>query len=668
MTTHLQGETTFLTSLWRITRADGTNFFFTDHDVDVTFEGDLYESSVGYNRTAVSNQVGLSVDNLDVSGFLDSSALTDTELRAGLFDFADVRISIVNFVDLANGAIKIRKGKLGEIVYNDSGFFQTELRGLTQAYSQQIVELYEPECRADLGDARCKVTLFADVVLRTTTYAVGDAVRTSALLEGVPDATLLVPGDVDEDDVSGNNAIGTLGTEAVQQTAVSIVGAGALEFTPTASDDPSQAFVSYPDIAAYTIGANDFTIEAHVRLKNLVTPSSNPNLHTIASQSINTSNNRAWIFRIDTTANNISMFFSDDGTSVSPAMSVAGNFTWVADTNYHVACTRDASNDVRLFVDGVQVGSTTPVTFAIHNSSSPLWLGKNISAGFGDQPLDGFIDDFRFVNGFAVYTAGFTPPAVPHPVGPAALISGLVTTDFDDVFYTCTVAGLTAGVQPAYDPVVSNTTVDGTATFTAVESFVRAGTVSLVTDNRIFSLTFDHGGDTREVADWFKYGALKWDTGNNIGLAMEVKQNEPSNTTGITTLAVDDTNTISRAAGSFATDGFVAGMSITTTGFTDVANNGSFTVQTVNALTLDIVETTLVAEVGTGDEVIVSDERLTLFLSMPFPIQVGDTFSVYAGCDKRLTTCIDKFANVTNFRGEPYVPGQDAFLAIETSR
>jgi hypothetical protein len=39
--------------------------------------------------------------------------------------------------------------------------FRAELRGLSQALSQQIVELYTPDCRADLGDARCKVNLAA---------------------------------------------------------------------------------------------------------------------------------------------------------------------------------------------------------------------------------------------------------------------------------------------------------------------------------------------------------------------------------------------------------------------------------------------------------------------------------------------------------------------------
>ncbi len=49
-----------------------------------------------------------------------------------------------------------------------------------------------------------------------------------------------------------------------------------------------------------------------------------------------------------------------------------------------------------------------------------------------------------------------------------------------------------------------------------------------------------------------------------------------------------------------------------------------------------------------------------LWETMPFDIALGDTFSVTAGCDKSLATCRDRFNNVPNFRGFPYIPGNDA--------
>ena len=49
----------------------------------------------------------------------------------------------------------------------------------------------------------------------------------------------------------------------------------------------------------------------------------------------------------------------------------------------------------------------------------------------------------------------------------------------------------------------------------------------------------------------------------------------------------------------------------------------------------------------------------TLALPMLSAISAGHTFSVIAGCQKRLTDCVTKFSNVLNFQGEPHLPGID---------
>jgi len=343
LATHLASEVTTIATIWRIIREDATEFYFTDHDKNIVFEGNTYLAAVGYNRTAVESRVGLAVDNLDVEGFLESTALTEGELRAGLFDFAEVRVSVVNWDDLSQGALKMRRGRFGEVKYSDDGTFSTELRGLAQAYSQQIVETYQPECRVDLGDAKCMILLTPPAVARNTAFILGQRVRAASELELIPDPTLLVPADTNANDTSINLATGTVGSEAQQQTTLSIIGAGALEFTPTITDDPSASFVSYPDISAYSIGSNEFTIEAHVRLKALTSASGDPNLHVVASQYTHAGDERAWFLRINTTTNELQFFLSDDGTFVSPALTIVGAFTWVAATNYHIAVTRDAT-------------------------------------------------------------------------------------------------------------------------------------------------------------------------------------------------------------------------------------------------------------------------------------------------------------------------------------
>jgi uncharacterized phage protein (TIGR02218 family) len=53
-----------------------------------------------------------------------------------------------------------------------------------------------------------------------------------------------------------------------------------------------------------------------------------------------------------------------------------------------------------------------------------------------------------------------------------------------------------------------------------------------------------------------------------------------------------------------------------------------------------------------------STRTVNLFLPTTYPIQVGDTFSISAGCDKTLTTCKNKFNNVINFGGFPFKGAQ----------
>lgn len=49
----------------------------------------------------------------------------------------------------------------------------------------------------------------------------------------------------------------------------------------------------------------------------------------------------------------------------------------------------------------------------------------------------------------------------------------------------------------------------------------------------------------------------------------------------------------------------------------------------------------------------------TLTLPMLSAVAIGHTFSVVAGCQKRLSDCSTKFSNVLNFQGEPHLPGID---------
>lgn len=112
---------------------------------------------------------------------------------------------------------------------------------------------------------------------------------------------------------------------------------------------------------------------------------------------------------------------------------------------------------------------------------------------------------------------------VSMPTDPLVLteIGGQPTWDaHQNVVYECTLAGITAGTAPVYNPTIGAETVDGTAKFTARQAFLRAGVVSVLIDQRRFKITIDEG---RAVDDWFNGGGLTFETGNNAGLTIEVK-------------------------------------------------------------------------------------------------------------------------------------------------
>lgn len=59
-------------------------------------------------------------------------------------------------------------------------------------------------------------------------------------------------------------------------------------------------------------------------------------------------------------------------------------------------------------------------------------------------------------------------------------------------------------------------------------------------------------------------------------------------------------------------------------------------------------------------------DRAIIYLQepFPFPVALGDSATLEAGCDRTFTTCRSKFGNAINFQGEPDVPGTDQVIQI----
>lgn len=153
---HLEGECLTLAHCWKLTRRDTTVMGFTNHDKDLIVDGITYEAATGFTPTAIDSQATLAVDNLDVEGMISAGNITEQDILAGKYDFAEVEVFAVNYEDLTQGKIHLRRGWLGEIELRNKQFV-AEVRGLTQRLSQHIGALYSPMCRATFGDSACGV-------------------------------------------------------------------------------------------------------------------------------------------------------------------------------------------------------------------------------------------------------------------------------------------------------------------------------------------------------------------------------------------------------------------------------------------------------------------------------------------------------------------------------
>lgn len=59
----------------------------------------------------------------------------------------------------------------------------------------------------------------------------------------------------------------------------------------------------------------------------------------------------------------------------------------------------------------------------------------------------------------------------------------------------------------------------------------------------------------------------------------------------------------------------------------------------------------------------VSGSTITVELSLPFDLQIGDGYSITNGCNKLRSQCRDDYDNIANFGGAPDMPGNDALRA-----
>lgn len=169
------GEVTALALCWRLVRRDGAALGFTAHDRDLDIGGLTYRAAPGMLPSAISQGEGVEVDSLDVAGALTSDAITAQDLAAGRWDGARVRVFAVDWERPEAAPIALARGELGAVSAAGARF-EAELRGATAVLDAPVCEATSPECRAELGDKRCRVDMAGRVLRARVAGCDGDGV------------------------------------------------------------------------------------------------------------------------------------------------------------------------------------------------------------------------------------------------------------------------------------------------------------------------------------------------------------------------------------------------------------------------------------------------------------------------------------------------------------
>ena len=154
---HLATGATTVCRAWSIERRDGNVLGFTDHDRPLEFEGVRFRPESGMSARAVEQVTGLAPDTSEAVGILTDDAIREDDLAAGAFDNARVTVWMVNWRDPSQRMVEFA-GHLGEIARRGM-MFRAEILGLSHRLNRLAGRIFQSNCDAGLGDARCRFDL-----------------------------------------------------------------------------------------------------------------------------------------------------------------------------------------------------------------------------------------------------------------------------------------------------------------------------------------------------------------------------------------------------------------------------------------------------------------------------------------------------------------------------
>ncbi len=169
---------------WLVTVTRGAqNLRFTGAQTDITIDGNTWTALPGTTLSTLQKRIDGSVANCTVQfGAYMGGLFQPGELAQGKYDGCDAVIELCDPTNPAGGKATLLIGFVGDISDTRADLNGFEIRGPLTRARTSFAEQFSPNCRADIGDTRCKIpilpngTTFVDLA-RDQDLALGQFVR-----------------------------------------------------------------------------------------------------------------------------------------------------------------------------------------------------------------------------------------------------------------------------------------------------------------------------------------------------------------------------------------------------------------------------------------------------------------------------------------------------------
>lgn len=143
----------------KITVKTGREYFITNHDRAITFDGQRYDHTIPFSLSAIDSGSQMAIDNTEFTLFCDEATFKKNDFRDGIFDHAECEIFFVDYESPSHGKMTMRRGWFGKFERDQKQLVRATVSGLMKILDFEVGRIYQPLCDADFGDARCKVAV-----------------------------------------------------------------------------------------------------------------------------------------------------------------------------------------------------------------------------------------------------------------------------------------------------------------------------------------------------------------------------------------------------------------------------------------------------------------------------------------------------------------------------